>query len=149
MGDSLNSGPCDVVESDRFHVTSKAKPMKKPYLLLAASLFCTGAVWAQTADPHAGHSMPKPGAAAQASPSTMAYELANAKMHKDMAIAFSGNADKDFLAGMIPHHQGAIDMAEVVLKHGKDPKVKKLAQDIIKAQKHEIAMMKAWLAQQK
>ena len=70
-------------------------------------------------------------------------------MHKDMAVPLTGDADVDFLAGMIPHHQGAIDMAQVVLKHGKDPKVRKLAQEIIAAQKKEIAMMQAWLAEQK
>jgi uncharacterized protein (DUF305 family) len=83
--------------------------------------------------------------AAATSPSNAAYEAANAKMHKDMGITLTGDADVDFLAGMIPHHQGAIDMAEVVLKYGKDPKVKKLAQDVIRAQKQEIAMMNAWL----
>ena len=66
-------------------------------------------------------------------------------MHKDMAVPLTGDADKDFLAGMIPHHQGAIDMAEVVLKYGKDPKIKKLAREIIVAQKKEIAMMNQWL----
>ncbi|PJC12843.1 MAG: DUF305 domain-containing protein, partial [Comamonadaceae bacterium CG_4_9_14_0_8_um_filter_57_21] len=65
--------------------------------------------------------------------------------HKDMAVPLTGDADRDFLAGMIPHHQGAVDMAEVVLKYGKDPRVKKLAQDIITAQKKEIAMMQGWL----
>jgi uncharacterized protein (DUF305 family) len=49
---------------------------------------------------------------------------------------------------MIPHHQGAIDMAKVVLKYGKDPEMKKLAEDIIKAQDTEIAFMKGWLAKQ-
>ena len=66
-----------------------------------------------------------------------------------MNAPMTGDADRDFVSMMIPHHQGAIDMAEVVLKYGKDPKVKKLAQDIIKAQKHEIAMMQAWLAAKK
>jgi uncharacterized protein (DUF305 family) len=66
-------------------------------------------------------------------------------MHKDMMVPLTGDADRDFLAGMIPHHQGAVDMAEVVLKYGKDPRVKKLAQDIIAAQKREIAMMQTWL----
>jgi uncharacterized protein (DUF305 family) len=66
-------------------------------------------------------------------------------MHKDMAIQFSGNADVDFARGMIPHHQGAIDMAEIVLKHGSDASVKKLANEIIAAQRKEIAQMRAWL----
>jgi uncharacterized protein (DUF305 family) len=66
-------------------------------------------------------------------------------MHKDMAISFSGNADADFAKGMIPHHQGAIDMAKVVLAHGKDPELRKLATDIIAAQDKEIAFMQAWL----
>ena len=83
------------------------------------------------------------------SASTKAFKAANDKMHADMDQQFTGNADVDFLKGMIPHHQGAIDMAKVVLEHGKDPKVKKLARDIIKAQEREIAMMKSWLAQKK
>lgn len=107
-------------------------------LLLASTL---GAASAQKA-PHANHS-----AVAQTSQpaSTKAFEAANEKMHKDMAIQFSGNADVDFVRGMIPHHQGAIDMAKVVLEHGKDPAIRKLAQDVIKAQTEEIAMMNEWL----
>ena len=70
-------------------------------------------------------------------------------MHGDMMQGFTGDADIDFLKGMIPHHQGAIDMAKVVLEHGKDKKVRKLARDIIKAQEREIAMMKSWLAAKK
>ncbi|MDR7307154.1 DUF305 domain-containing protein [Rhodoferax saidenbachensis] len=84
-------------------------------------------------------------ASGDTSPSSVAYEAANTKMHKDMSVALTGDADRDFWAGMIPHHQGAIDMAEVVLQYGKDPKVKQLARNIIRAQKQEIAMMTAWL----
>jgi uncharacterized protein (DUF305 family) len=78
-------------------------------------------------------------------PASQAFAAANAKMHKDMAIKFTGNADADFVRGMIPHHQGAVDVAEIVLKFGKDDEVKKLATDIIAAQKVEIVQMQAWL----
>ena len=76
---------------------------------------------------------------------TTAYAEANAKMHAGMDIQFSGDADVDFVRGMIAHHQGAVDMARIVLQHGKDPEIRKLAGDIIKAQEGEIAMMQEWL----
>ena len=79
------------------------------------------------------------------SASTIGFKDANAKMHDGMAIAFTGDADLDFVRGMIPHHQGAIDMARVLLAHGKDPELQKLGNDIIAAQTKEIAQMQAWL----
>lgn len=77
--------------------------------------------------------------------SAKAFEDANARMHKNMAITYSGNTDVDFARGMIPHHQGAIDMAKIELQYGKDPELKKLAEEIIKAQESEIAFLKAWI----
>ncbi|WP_420103442.1 DUF305 domain-containing protein [Bosea sp. (in: a-proteobacteria)] len=77
--------------------------------------------------------------------STQAYKAANMKMHKDMDIAYSGDADVDFLRGMIPHHQGAIEMAKIVLSHGKDPEVRKLAEAIVRDQEKEVAMMREML----
>jgi uncharacterized protein (DUF305 family) len=66
-----------------------------------------------------------------------------------MDIKFTGDADKDFLNAMIPHHQGAVEMAEVVLQHGKNPKIRQLAQEIIAMQKKEIAEMKQLLKESK
>jgi uncharacterized protein (DUF305 family) len=63
-----------------------------------------------------------------------------------MNIRMTGDADVDFVQGMIPHHQGAVDMAKIVLQYGADPDIKKMAQDIIAAQDKEIAMFRAWLA---
>lgn len=79
------------------------------------------------------------------SASSKAFAEANAKMHKDMGIEFTGKADQDFVRGMIAHHQGAIDMAKVELEYGKDPDMRKLAEAIIVAQEGEIKDMKAWL----
>lgn len=85
---------------------------------------------------------------ADASESSKAFAEVNMKMHKDMTMEFTNNPDVDFAKGMIPHHQGAIEMAKVVLKYGKDPEMKKLAEEIINAQDTEIAFMKGWLAKQ-
>lgn len=68
------------------------------------------------------------------------------KMMADMHHpGYTGNADVDFLAMMIPHHQGAVDMARLLLIHGTDPLTRKLAEEIIASQTTEIAAMRARL----
>jgi uncharacterized protein (DUF305 family) len=69
----------------------------------------------------------------------------NARMHAGMEIAHSGNIDRDFLRMMIPHHEGAIDMARVLLKYGQDERLKRLAQSIIVEQGQEITYMRTLL----
>ena len=64
-----------------------------------------------------------------------------ARMHEAMNVPFTGDADADFARTMIPHHQGAIDMALVELRYGKDERLKRLAQEIIVSQQQEIAVM--------
>jgi uncharacterized protein (DUF305 family) len=93
-----------------------------------------------------GHGAPAAASTGSDTAATKAFKAANDKMHGGMNIPYSGNADVDFVKGMIPHHQGAVDMAKIVLEHGKDPALKKLAADIIAAQDKEIAFMKSWLA---
>ena len=70
-----------------------------------------------------------------------------ARMMQDMhAPGYSGNVDVDFLAMMIPHHAGAVDMARLVLKHGRDPATRQLAEEIIAGQTIEIESMTRRLA---
>jgi uncharacterized protein (DUF305 family) len=80
-------------------------------------------------------------------PAVAAYQAANDRMHEDMTISFTGDADVDFAKGMIPHHEGAIAMADIVLEYGEDPEIRQLAEDIIAAQESEIAFLREWLEQ--
>lgn len=127
----------------------------KIILILSIALSCYK-VSAQNkaSDPHAGHGSHAGHSSSASNKSTTAvstkkYQQINDNMHKSMDIKFTGDADKDFLAAMIPHHQGAVEMAEVVLKHGKNPKIRQLAQEIITMQKKEIAEMKQLLKESK
>src|SRR5262249_37171813 len=69
-------------------------------------------------------------------------EVAMTKMMNDMAAKATGDVDKDFVAMMIPHHQGAIDMAVLELRYGKNEQLRRIAQEIIVDQMQEIAAMK-------
>ncbi|WP_257575348.1 CopM family metallochaperone [Sphingomonas sanguinis] len=94
---------------------------------LAAAALLSGAALAQTND--------------------FATAMAGAmqRMHQAMAVPSTGDFDRDFAAMMIPHHQGAIDMAEAELRFGKDERLRRLAQGIIVEQRQEISVMQAIL----
>jgi uncharacterized protein (DUF305 family) len=64
------------------------------------------------------------------------------RMDKDMSIAHTGDPDRDFAAMMIPHHQGAIDMAKAELQFGRNPVLRRLAEGIIVEQQQEIEVMR-------
>jgi len=65
--------------------------------------------------------------------------------HEMSAAQMDGNADHDFAVMMMPHHQGAIDMAKAELSHGRDPTMRRLAEEIIADQKSEIDLMNLWM----
>ncbi len=79
---------------------------------------------------------------------SLAFRAVNDKMHRDMAIELTGNVDADFTKAMIAHHQGAVDMAKITLAFGKDPEVRKLAEEVVRTQEAEISVMRGWLAKQ-
>jgi uncharacterized protein (DUF305 family) len=80
-----------------------------------------------------------------ASDATRGYIDAMNGMSAGMMMEFTGDPDVDFIRGMIPHHQGAVDAAKVELKYGKDPEARTFAEKVISAQEAEIKRMKEWL----
>lgn len=93
---------------------------------------------------HAGHGA---GASGAASAFEQAMDRGMARMMTDMhAPGYSGDPDVDFLQMMVPHHQGAVEMARLVLLHGRDPATRQLAEDIIAGQTVEIESMQRRLA---
>jgi uncharacterized protein (DUF305 family) len=119
-----------------------SKPgLKGQAVRIAIGLGCVALASAAAQDmpDHAGH-------AGGADPAIEAYRAASERMHRDMTLEFTGDPDVDFARGMIPHHQAAIDMARIVLEHGKDAEIRKLAEEIIEAQEREIKQLETWLA---
>lgn len=132
--------------------------LKNSWFFSALILSCSSAAaFAQEAQPgksgHGSHeNMTMPGSprapqGAIESPFMKETMAAMDSMHKEMmeGSKMNGMPDHDFMVMMIPHHKGALQMAEIYLKYGTDDKVKKLARNIASAQKKEIAQMEKWL----
>lgn len=86
---------------------------------------------------HVEHA-PSPGAG------DAAFAASEAAMHEKMAAASSDTVDSAYIAKMIAHHEGAVEMARVALRDSRDPEIRRMAQAVIDAQTREIAEMRAW-----
>jgi uncharacterized protein (DUF305 family) len=98
------------------------------------------------ATPGTSRSMQMAPGAAQG-PSPPGYMAAMDRMMRETP-PLTGDADRDFAAQMIPHHQAAVDMARVELQHGRDSDMRKMAEEVIAAQEREIAQFRSFLARQ-
>ena len=114
-------------------------------LKLAAALLLVGSFAGEVEAQH-GHGAP-PAAPPGQTAFVTGMHAAMVEMSKAMeTAAMTGDPDRDFLAMMIPHHEGAVEMARLVLLHGRDPLVRRLAEEIIAGQQTEITAMRERLA---
>jgi uncharacterized protein (DUF305 family) len=115
-------------------------------LTLAAVLVVASATWAHDLMRHEASANRTDITSAASSRDEAAYlaenDAAMTKMMNDMTVKPTGDVDRDFAAMMIPHHQGAIDMAQAVLRHGHNEQIRRIAQEIIVDQLQEIAAMR-------
>ena len=108
--------------------------------LLAAGVLA-GSVLAESSHHHGHDDHARSGD----TPATTEFRAVDARMHREMDIRYTNDVDADFVRAMIPHHRGAIAMARIALDHSKDPEIRRLAEDIVRAQDGEIAQMEAFL----
>ena len=109
------------------------------------SFTCVAALWVLLT-PAASQNSPHEHSLQADAQFSRSMSVAIAKMHKGIAEPpQTGDPDRDFLALMIPHHAGAVEMARLVLIHGRDPLVRQLAAEIIASQQAEIQAMRARL----
>ena len=105
------------------------------------------ATTAPTAAAPAGHAVAAASPAVAGTNARSEYEASMVRMHAGMDAGIrEPDPDVSFAKGMLAHHQGAAEMAQIQLKYGKDPENNKLAAEIIKAQQHEIRQLQEWLA---
>jgi len=130
-------------------------PQLRISLSLAATLFVAGAIAgcapyvSHPDQPTSGASPSSLGTSTEKSSESLMAE-AMSGMHRAMTnVAMTGDPDRDFAAIMIPHHQGAIDMAKVELLYGRDPTLRRLAQEMIVIQEQEVAVMQLRLRKRK
>ena len=130
------SGPVFAARQHRGEGGSMKRPAMGWQQLIIPVLVISAVI--TTASAQHKHDSSEFGAGMQAGMAVMMKEMESAPM--------TGDPDKDFLAMMIPHHEGAVEMARLVLIHGKDPLVRRLAEEIIASQTVEIQTMRERLA---
>ena len=113
-------------------------------IALAGAVLCGLASTARAETMTMDHGMVPALSKGARTPAGRAFAASSRAMMTSMAVKPTGDADRDFVAMMLPHHRGAVEMAKVELRYGRDPGMRRLATAIVQAQTIEIARMRAW-----